>query len=1001
MYYIDFFSNLGFDFNEDLEPKSLVIEKNSQLTQKLNNSVFFYKYKKNNNNNTSFYLITTTLSSEELEEVRKFIWNKNDADLIFYYPNENARIDMFYAKYSPKITNESSRVDYFNKDEAKIEKIKRWNFDSGAFWLNYSSFFRKAKYKGIDEELVSTLNTLKELLNNNLSNLVSEEDERNVIVQALIDRTLYIKYLEDNHIINSYFYKHYFNDESLSYEKLLGYGSNTDINILFGIIHEIFNNALFDQPTIDSKYLTNNICNLIATSFKANLNTGQLNLFDFQFDILPVEFISYIYEIFLTKEQKDNGIYFTPKKLAQLIVDEVINEDKIGSILDPSCGSGMFLIVGYQRLLEIAQKQRLEPVNNLDKIKFRIQLLSDNIFGIEKQETAKRFTLFSLSLQIFKNIPANEIKSFIANELEKNNKIELFTEFDFYKNIIHQNTLDLVNTPFKGKIFNYVVGNPPFVRKEVSQEAKDFTNYYEINHLGKNFVAKNIIDGYQISQCFLLKIKEWSNTETRFGFISNSSNFYNEALKFQDFFYSNYGIEKLYELSRVKEILFKKPQESVVAIIFNNKCTNRKIEYYPVDLGLFSEKPFELLIIQEDNVIEIEQQKLINQDLKLRDYLVGNKYDRFLVSKIGANSQLKDYYCLIGRGFQIWGEAARKKEFNLSKSDWSKLDKIDQEEYLQKFVNKYFSNTSTSEFNKPYIKPVHLRPFKKLISTQFINSIDNFERPIENKEIYLGKKLIFTRIGSKLNCVYLQDNDYFDFSIYTIKLKDDNLYYLFQALLNSQLIQFYLDFYLRKRVFDSFSRIGNDDILKIPIPRDLDQDFANEISKISQAITEEKFDYSEKEEDLNELIYDLYELSYLERQRIKDYFIPDANKKTTKSIIKNYIEALKETIKFYFLKPIEIEEYSKYLNLMVIKIQFEKGDNPSARKVGLYTLEKIFKENPHQNFMLEQEFLFGKDCVYILKKDIVQNWTESKAFEDGRNILKFTLNDRERVYQNG
>ena len=134
---------------------------------------------------------------------------------------------------------------------------------------------------------------------------------------------------------------------------------------------------------------------------------------------MPVEFISYIYEVFLSEKQKENGIYYTPKKLAQLIVDEVINEDRIGSILDPSSGSGMFLIIGFQRLLEIAQKQGLEPENNIEKIRFRNKLLYDNIFGIEKELTAQRFTLFSLSLQIFTGINPNDIEEFIANVNEE------------------------------------------------------------------------------------------------------------------------------------------------------------------------------------------------------------------------------------------------------------------------------------------------------------------------------------------------------------------------------------------------------------------------------------------------------------------------------------------------------------------------------------------------------------------------------------------------------
>ncbi|WP_343625636.1 Eco57I restriction-modification methylase domain-containing protein [Flavobacterium lindanitolerans] len=992
MTYVDYFSNLGFNFDTDLKKKVIDIEEEATLSRKLLNSVFFYKSP--NNTNTSFYIVTTTLEETELQEFRKYVWNKNDADIIFYYPDGAEEMEMLYAKYSPRVTNKDSVLRTFStsqKDLDTIETIKHWQFDSGVFWLNYKSFIDKAKYKGIDKELVATLKALKEQLNKLLAILISDDDKKNEVVQALIDRTLYIKYLEDKHIINSYFFNHYFNDEELNYKKLLENNSNTDINKLYKIIHEIFNNALFDQPTIDDKYLTDGVRKLIADSFNHNVNSGQLRLFDFRFDVLPVEFISYIYEVFLSEKQKENGIYYTPKKLAQLIVDEVITEDEIGSILDPSSGSGMFLITGYQRLLEIAKKQGLEPKNNIEKIKFRTKLLSDNIFGIEKESTAQRFTLFSLSLQIFVGINPSDIKEFIASELEQKNEINLFNEVNFYQNIIRQNTLDIEKKAFESKKFRYIIGNPPFVRKEVNEDAKYFTNNYELDVFNKKIIAKDVIDGYQISQCFLLKIKEWSDNNTRLGFISNSSNFYNEANKFQDFFYSNYGIEKIYELSRVKKILFEKAKESVIAIIFTNNFQDNIIDYYPVDLGLFSEKPFELLIIQEDKVIEIAQSKLIEKELRLRDFLVGNEYDNVLISNLGNNSKLKDFYSSIGRGFQIWGETARKKEYGITKQVWNKLKEDEQDVYLQKFINKYFSDYLTNVYNKPYIKPSNLRPFVKLQSKKFIGDLTNFERPIKDNSVYIGKKLMFTRIGSKLNCVYSKSDDYFDFSVYTIKLKDDNNYYLFQAILNSYIVQYYLDFYLRKRVLDSFSRIGNDDILSIPIPKE-NSKLESEISDISKKLTGRILEYSEIEHELNELIYELYELSYWEKQRVRDYFLPKSRIGRKKTALDNYKNTLSEILGFYVESPILIEEAKEDFNLIVVKISFDSNsNNPKATKVRQYLLNEIFEENPNENFLASQEKIYGNDCVYIIKEDINKNWTETKAFEDGQDILKHLI----------
>ncbi|WP_413512473.1 N-6 DNA methylase [Myroides odoratus] len=1005
MTYVDFFSNLGFDFNVDLKPKAIAVEIETTLSQKLKNSVFFYKSP--NNTNTSFYLITCSLEDSELKQFRKYVWNKNDANIIFYYSIETDEVKMLYAKYSPKASNKDSVLEVFSatsKDLDTIEKIKHWQFDSGAFWLNYKKFLSKSKYKGIDKELVATLSELKEQLSNLLFQSISEDSKRNEVVQALIDRTLYIKYLEDNHIINSYFYSHHFQDKTLNYKTLLDNKSKKEINELYNHIHEIFNNSLFDTPKINEEYLTADVCDLISNSFKSNLKSGQLRLFDFRFDVLPIEFISYIYEVFLSEKQKTNGIFYTPKKLAQLIVDDVIKEDKIGSILDPSSGSGMFLITGYQKLLEIARKQNLEPEDNIEKIRFRTQLLYENIFGIEKQLVAQRFTIFSLSLQIFNGIDPVEIKEYIAKQLKDNEKINLFSEFPFFQNIKRANTLDTSNEPFENKVFSYIVGNPPFFEIPNTEEFQNeisFLNFYQINISEEaKKVAKNIVGRSQISQCFFLKIKDWSDENTRFGFVSNSSNFYNDHSEdFQNYFYSNYGIEKVYELSRVKKILFEKANESVVSIIFtNNFKENGILDYYPVELGLFSEKPFELLVIQEDKSISIKQIKLKNKQLGLRDLLAGNNFDFDLYQKLNTEKKLSDFILhidgkpFIREGLKIVGEKAICKEYNIRKEEWKKLRRNEQLDYYHKFKEDNTSNSLTNEFSFELLKPKNIDNFKKYKVNLFLRGdISNFERG-RDPQIYLGDKIIFNRTGSEIKALYSSSKIYFDFDLHVIKLNSQNLYGLITAILNSHFINYYIDLFFRKRLAGSYPKIGNDDILSLPIPKDLDENITKKISDISKGLSEGQYQYSEKEPLLNELIFDLYGLSYWEKQRIKDYFLPKSRIGKKKKALDSYTDTIKEVMGFYFESPISVHKDSVGFNLIVVKISFgANANNPQADKTKKYLLNEIFEQNSNANFLASQEKIFGKDCVYIIKEDINKNWTETKAFEDGQDILKHLI----------
>ncbi|MDR0828991.1 MAG: SAM-dependent methyltransferase [Prevotellaceae bacterium] len=1046
------------DFKDDLKLAPFFVTK--KFEEKLKITAYHYQ----NSINTSFYFIAAILSTERIQELRKYIWNKNNADIILIQTKKN-EWRFLYGKCNPnKISLKECEIDKFSiseLEEEKFERIKRSKFDSGAFWLRYADFIDRAKnYKKIDKDLVETLETLKNQINDKWKTVILDEKERSKNVQALIDRTLYIKYLEDNHIINSDFYYHYFKDEKLNYEKILRSYSCENINLLFEKIHTIFNNQLFEKPKIDDNYLTLDICDLIATSFRADLKEKQLRLFDFQFEVLPIDFISYIYEVFLTKEQKSNGIYYTPKRLAQLIIDNVINEDTIGSILDPSCGSGMFLIVGFQRLLEIAQKEGKEPQDNISKIKFRTELLSKNIFGIEKQPTAQRLTLFSLSLQIFNGIPPDEIRKYIANKLNNDEEFNLFSEFDFYKNIICQNTLDVENKPFNDKKFKYIVGNPPFF--EISSEDAeltvecDFLNHYEIalsdnntelqfcrrnlsqktNNLNVdkfnkdkelnlfsefnscqnkledesqllNFTikAKDIVGNSQISQCFFLKIKEWSNSNTRFGFVSNSSNFYNDnSDMFQKYFYTNYNIEKIYELSRVKKILFENAGESVVSLIFTNDIQqDNQIKYYPVDSGLLSQKPFELLVIQEDSVIIFLQSKLANNKIRLRDYLVASEYDLDIINSITKKyDKLENFLtsCMVGIGI------IRKdviKKYN-EQSITILQDKDDYKKMKSNFIQHFFSAINSDEFSIPYVEyndivsPYVCYPKQYLREQDIIN--EKFRRN-KNITFFQGEKILCRRIMnisdekaqifSLINNQTLVGTD----QVYFLRLNNQSLYYLINAILNSLVVCYIINVKFVDRFGQSWTRLNKNFLYAIPIPKELDEDLVAEISEISKELTEGKYEYSEKKIELNELIFDLYDLSYTERQRIKDYFLPkrEINRCKTDPIIDNYKKTLTKLLNFYLKNPItenDIEFSNDNFNLLVATVPLKGADpnNPTANKVQKFTIDEVIAQNPNAKILTGQEKVFTKDCVYIIKSNNSQNWTATKAFEDREEILK-------------
>ena len=209
----NFFEKIGFTFgslSSDIKPGKIIISENKDLTDKLKDKIFVFNSP--SHTNASFYVISIPLTEQELFEVKRYIWNENKYDLYFVAEknNNDAITSLFYAKSNPRENN--NKIASFSGDEKDtelIEKIGKWKFQSGAFWLGYSDFLAKLKQKRtrIDKKLVEQLKDLKKKLEREIKSLTTDYNE---IIQALIDRTLFIKFLEDKHIINSFFYNYHF-----------------------------------------------------------------------------------------------------------------------------------------------------------------------------------------------------------------------------------------------------------------------------------------------------------------------------------------------------------------------------------------------------------------------------------------------------------------------------------------------------------------------------------------------------------------------------------------------------------------------------------------------------------------------------------------------------------------------------------------------------------------------------------------------------------------------
>ena len=301
------------------------------------------------------------------------------------------------------------------------------------------------------------------------------------------------------------------------------------------------------------------------------IGTGQLSLFDlYDFSVIPTEFISNVYESFVGIEnQADEGVYYTPLFLVDYILSETIekhitkNKSDSCKVLDPSCGSGVFLVEVLRKLIEQYKKQNRE-VYDSDKEAFKEDIKKiavENIFGIDKDESAVQVAIFSIYLTLLSEMNPPEITNFKFPELLNTN----FFCADFFDENAKFNTI------FQNKSFDFIVGNPPWKRgKDEKKKTMQEPLYVEyINDRKKREEQSECTIGIgnkEIAQAFVLRTSDFSTQNTKCALIVTSKVLYNlQSKDFRRYFLHNYLIERVFELAPVRREVFDKSNKKAIA----------------------------------------------------------------------------------------------------------------------------------------------------------------------------------------------------------------------------------------------------------------------------------------------------------------------------------------------------------------------------------------------------------------------------------------------------
>lgn len=424
--------------------------------------VFFRRFSDGRSSQVAAYIIDNhdrRLSERELAGVHQKLWWNGSAPLL--YVGWLTRVDVLSCARGPDFWKKGDKLGYNPAEKIEtagqisdaLERFSAARLSNGTFWENQQNAHLAAADKAAHRRLIqAVVETDLEL-----------DGEKKPLLRRLLLLVVLIKYLEDRNVFPDGWFGHFHKGCGTFFE-VLQQGSPGNVRSLLDALEKKFNGDVFSLGENKQHQLTVSELRRFAELVEARTIKAQRYLWTtHSFEHIPVEVLSHLYQRFA---QPGKGAVFTPPFLASLILDYALPYGRLTGkekVLDPTCGSGVFLVGAFRRLVHHWQSQHGWRRPDVETLK---GILKRSIFGVELQEEAVHLTAFSLALAVCDALQPNVIwRELRLDKLEGSNLLA----GDFFSH------LEAVRTLGGKDGFSTIAGNPPFLSKlsEAAEKAED------------------------------------------------------------------------------------------------------------------------------------------------------------------------------------------------------------------------------------------------------------------------------------------------------------------------------------------------------------------------------------------------------------------------------------------------------------------------------------------------------------------------------------------------
>ena len=520
--------------------------------------IFFRRFEDERSSQIVAYVIDNereTLDERKLALLHKKVWLHGGVPLIYVaWP---MKVDILSCARGPDFWrnggdeyNPAQEIKFaLDQSEAINESLKSlkdrfsaWRLADGTFWDDPRNASLAKSSARAHEALIQAVVETDEAL----------KGESNPLLRRLLLLTVLIKYLEDRHVFKPSWFGR-FCPGARSFFTTLRDGQPDQVIRLLKNLEKRFNGDLFVLSEKAQAAMSRKVLVRFAKLVEARTINQQRYLWEqFSFEHIPVEIVSHLYQRFV---KSGRGTVYTPPFLASLILDFAMPYAKLRGnerVLDPACGSGVFLVGALRRLVTVWRSKNEWAQPDVDTLK---AIVRNGIFGVELDPGAIDLAGFSLALAMCDALKPEVIWRDLRFDLLGGKNL---FEGDFFSELIKaRNDSSLL---FE-KSFDIILGNPPF-ESDLTSPGKEVNDALS---------RERDLPDQQAAYLFLEQAAEKLSPEGRLCLIQPSGYLYNrKATDFRVRLFRRSTIEVVLDFTSIRN-LFEPADPKAAAVVLSNE----------------------------------------------------------------------------------------------------------------------------------------------------------------------------------------------------------------------------------------------------------------------------------------------------------------------------------------------------------------------------------------------------------------------------------------------